>query len=89
MKRTVIGGIIMLGGLMITLTIILCAAIYAPNITSWSGKSKLWFVIFGAPQYGNEVLQSLSLGFPFIVGVIVTIIGLVILAREYFQSDSQ
>ncbi|MFZ5989307.1 MAG: hypothetical protein ACOYWZ_19605 [Bacillota bacterium] len=41
MKRTVIGGIIMLSGVLITLSIIITAALYAPNITTWSGDSKL------------------------------------------------
>jgi hypothetical protein len=63
MKRIVIGGFLMLGGLLTTLTIIMAAAIYVPSITQWSGKSKLWFAIFGAKQYGNEVIQSLFLGF--------------------------
>ncbi len=37
MKRTIIGGIIMLGGLLTTLTIILSGTIYATHITAWSG----------------------------------------------------
>ena len=46
MKRTVIGGFIMMGGLFTTLTIILVAMTHIPSMTSWSG-SKLWFAIFG------------------------------------------
>jgi len=65
-----------------TLSIIIAAAIYVPTITSWSG-SKLWFAIFGAKQYGNEVVQSLFLGVPFVIGLILTGIGLIILVREY------
>ncbi|MBA2176156.1 hypothetical protein H0266_14765 [Halobacillus locisalis] len=83
MKRIVIGGFLMLGGLLITLTIILSGAIYATQITAWSGKSKLWYAIFGDKQYGNEVVQSLFLGFPFVLGIIITIIGLMILGMEY------
>lgn len=86
MKKTVIGGIIMLSGVLTTIGIILTAAIYAPSITSWSG-SKLWFAIFGAQKYGNEVIQSLFLGTPFIIGIILAIVGLIILGKEYFKDD--
>lgn len=86
MKRTIIGGIIMLGGLLVTLAIIISGSIYATSITAWSGKSKLWHAIFGAKQYGNEVVQSLFLGFPFTVGVLLTILGLAILGYKYYKT---
>lgn len=86
MKKTVIGGILMLSGVLTTISIIVTAAIYAPSITSWSG-SKLWFAIFGAKQYGNEVIQSLFLGAPFIIGIILAIAGLIILGKEYFNEE--
>lgn len=86
MKKTVIGGILLLSGIITTIGIILAAAIYAPSITSWSG-SKLWFAIFGAKRYGNEVIQSLFLGAPFIIGIILAIIGLIILGIEYFNEE--
>lgn len=85
MKRTIIGGIIMFSGVLTTLSIIIAAAICVPGIKSWSG-SKLWFAIFGAKQYGNEVVQSLYLGVPFTIGIILTIVGLIILIKEYFTS---
>ncbi|MGE8206781.1 hypothetical protein ACQKP0_19915 [Heyndrickxia sp. NPDC080065] len=86
MKRTIIGGFILLGGLLVTLSIIIASAIYATSITEWSGKSKLWFVIFGEMQYGDEVVQSLFLGFPFVLGVLFTILGLIILSYEYYKT---
>ncbi|MEX3745434.1 hypothetical protein [Lysinibacillus xylanilyticus] len=86
MKRTVIGGFIMLGGLFTTLTIIVVAALYIPRMTSWSG-SQLWYAIFGGKQFGNEVVQSLYLGFPFVVGLLLSILGLVILVMEYFDKS--
>ena len=58
MKRTLIGGFIMFGGLFITLTIILAATIYIPNMSSWSG-SQLWYAIFGGEQYEDEVVGSI------------------------------
>lgn len=86
MKRIVIGGFLMLGGLLITLTIILSGTIYATQITTWSGKSKLWHAIFGDKQYGDEVVQSLFLGYEFVLGVIITVIGLAILGMEYYKT---
>jgi hypothetical protein len=76
----------MLGGLLVTSTIILSGTIYATHITSWSGKSKFWHAIFGAKQYGDEVVQSLFLGVPFLLGVFLTLLGLTILGMEYYQT---
>ncbi|MFS0687992.1 hypothetical protein AB1K89_01920 [Sporosarcina sp. 179-K 8C2 HS] len=81
MKRTVIGGFIMMGGVFTTLTIILVATMHIPSMTSWSG-SKLWYAIFG-----NDAVQSLFLGFPFVVGLLFAILGLVILVMEYFDKS--
>ena len=86
MKRTLIGGFIMFGGLFITLTIILAATIYIPNMSSWSG-SQLWYAIFGGEQYEDEVVQSLFLGFPFVIGILLSILGLVLLVMEYFETS--
>ena len=86
MKKVIIGGIFMFTGALISLTIILCAALYVPSMNAWSG-SKLWYAIFGAEQYGNEVVQSLFLGFPFIMGVILFVLGLIILVSEYFNKN--
>jgi hypothetical protein len=87
MKKTIIGSTIMLSGVIITIGIIITAGLYVPNITAWSG-SKLWYAIFGVRQYGSEVVQSLFLGGPFVIGIILTIIGLIILAVEYFNKES-
>jgi hypothetical protein len=84
MKRTIIGGILMLSGVLTSLSIIIAAAIYVPSITSWSG-SKLWFAIFGSRQYGDEVVQSLFLGVPFNIGLVLTVIGLLMLMKEYLS----
>ncbi|WP_216663164.1 hypothetical protein, partial [Bacillus haikouensis] len=66
--------------------IILSGTIYATHMTAWSGKSKLWHAIFGAKQYGDEVVQSLFLGFPFMLGVFFTLLGLIILVIEYYKT---
>jgi hypothetical protein len=85
-KKTLIGGIIMFTGALISLAILIAAVLYVPSITSWQG-SQLWYAIFGAKQYGNEVVQSLFLGFPFIVGIILFVLGLIVLVVEYFNKD--
>lgn len=88
MKKAIIGSTLLLTGVLITMGIILTAGLYVPYITSWSGNSKLWFAILGAKQYGSDVVQSLFLGGPFVIGVILSIIGFIILALEYFNKRS-
>ena len=85
-KRTIIGSVLMITGAIITLSLIITATLYVPRITEWRG-SKLWFVIFGAKDLGDTA-QSLSVGVPFVVGLILFIIGLIILAIEYFNKDN-
>jgi hypothetical protein len=76
MKQIVIGGFIMLAGLFITFMIILAATIYMPTINSWNG-SKLSYAIF----------ESLSLGFPFVIGILLSILGFLILIFTYFNTS--
>ena len=75
----------MLSGIFVTVGIIIAGAIYAPHINAWSG-SKLWFAIFGDRQPGDEFVDSLFLGFPFVIGVILTLLGFVVLAYEYYKT---
>ncbi|NQX61095.1 hypothetical protein [Paenibacillus qinlingensis] len=87
MKRTIIGGVLVLTGAMISLAIFIAAASYVPSIDTWQG-SKLWFAIFGVNDFGKEVVvDSLFLGFPFIMGIILFILGLIVLAIEYFRKE--
>ncbi len=87
MKKIIIGSVFTLSGIIVVVGIIMAAAWFAPSITSWSG-SKLWFAIFGAPQYGSDVVQSLFLGVPFVAGVVLAGAGLLILLVEYFRRDN-
>lgn len=87
MKKTIIGSVMTLSGVLIVVGIIISAALFAPSITSWSG-SKLWFAIFGAPQYGSDVVQSLFLGVPFIAGLVLAGAGMIILLIEYFHREN-
>lgn len=87
MKKTIIGSVMLLSGTITVVGIIMAAAMFAPSISSWSG-SKLWFAIFGAPQYGSEVVQSLFLGVPFVAGVVLAGAGLIILLLELLRRDN-
>lgn len=84
MKRTLIGSVTFLSGILITLTILISAAQYVPEIDTWRG-SKLWFAIFGAIDMESE--QSLFLGVPFTAGLLLIVLGSIILAIEYFKKD--
>jgi ABC-type dipeptide/oligopeptide/nickel transport system permease subunit len=86
-KKTIIGSVFMLSGIIVTISVIITAALYVPSITAWSG-SKLWYAIFGAKQYGNEVVQSLFLGAPFVIGIILAAIGLIMLVVEYCRKEN-
>ncbi|MEK8130401.1 hypothetical protein WMW72_21060 [Paenibacillus filicis] len=86
MKKTIIGGILTCTGTFISLAILIAAALYVPSITAWRG-SKLWFAIFGTDSLGDQVVQSLFLGLPFTVGIVLFVLGLVVLAIEYFKKE--
>jgi hypothetical protein len=86
MKRTIIGSVLLISGLLITLSLIITATLYVPKITEWRG-SKLWFAIFGASDLGSTV-QSLTVGVPFMIGLLLFIVGLLILIIEYFNKNS-
>lgn len=85
MNKIFIGGFAMLSGLLLTVGIIIAGSIYAPHINAWDG-SRLWFAIFGGKQYGEDIVDSLFLGFPFAIGVILSLLGFIILAYEYYKT---
>lgn len=86
MKRTIIGSVLLISGLLITLSLIITATVYVPKITEWRG-SKLWFAIFGASDLGSTA-QSLTVGVPFMIGLLLFIVGLLILIIEYFNKNN-
>ncbi|WP_152393336.1 hypothetical protein [Paenibacillus guangzhouensis] len=85
MKRTIIGATFLFMGSLISLAILIAAALYIPSITAWRG-TKLWFAIYGANDMGNDV-QSLFLGLPFTVGIVLFILGFIVLVFEYFNKS--
>ncbi|MEK4509735.1 hypothetical protein EJP82_27690 [Paenibacillus anaericanus] len=82
MKKTIIGITFIAIGTAICLRIITLASELFPTVDVWRG-TKLWFAIFGAMDLSNE--QSLFLGAPFVLGVILFFLGLLILIVEYFN----
>jgi hypothetical protein len=84
MKRTVIGSVLMITGTIIDLSIIIAASHYLLGMKEWGGLD-LWSAIFGS----QDLTMSLSLGVPFIIGLILFIIGLIILAQEYLNTDKK
>lgn len=86
MKRTIIACTIASCGVLIVSSIFISAAVYAPSITAWSG-SKFWFAIFGTRRFGNEAVQSLSLSIPFIIGSVMTVIGMLMAVTEYIKGN--
>jgi len=81
MKRIIIGSVLMITGTIIDLSIIIVASFYLLGMKEWDGLH-LWSAIFGSQI-------SLSLGVPFIIGLILFIIGLIILAQEYLNTDKK
>jgi len=80
MKKDVLGAVLTLCGTIMDTGIFIAAAVYAPSLNSGDG-SKMWYAIFGAPTYGNEVNRSLNLGIPFVIATLSIVIGIILLAR--------
>lgn len=89
LKRVIIGAFISLCSAIIDAAIIITAGIYSSSLTSWSGKSKFWYAIFGAQRYGNEANLSLNLGELFIIASILFVLGIIIMIIELFNTDKK
>lgn len=76
MKKTIIGSVFMALGTLITLSIILAASLTLSNVNQWRG-SKLLYSIFSSDLDGG-----LSVGVPFVIGIILFIFGLSLLVIE-------
>ena len=89
MKKTIIGIALLISGIIVDLFLILSAMQYLPHITAWSTSypSKLFFLIFAGASQFNDGADGLGLGFPFVFGGVLIILGLSILAAEYFRND--
>jgi hypothetical protein len=90
MKRTVIGISLLLGGLYAVISIIRSAMLYLPDLNAWSTAypSKLFFLILAGKSQFSDGADGLGLGLFFVFGIVLAILGLVILAKEYFSKNT-
>jgi len=91
MKKTVIGIAMLISGIILNSFLILSAMQYLPHMTAWSSSypSKLFFLIFAGQSRFNDGVDGLGLGIPFVLGVVFVILGLIILAIEYFKKENR
>ena len=87
MKKVAIGSVLTVCGTIINCLIIVAASIQFGSVHSWRG-SKFWYVIFGDFPYKDNLSQSMDMGVPFILGLLLLLCGIIILAIEYFRKDS-
>jgi len=85
MKRTLIGAVLLIAGVLQNIGIIISATISIPHFSSWSTTypSRLWFLIFAGKSKYQSGADGLSLGILFIFGIIMIVSGLLILLIEY------
>ncbi|WP_172194316.1 hypothetical protein [Saccharibacillus qingshengii] len=88
MKKTLIGCVLTLAGTWIVGCIFVAAALFVPNMSSWEG-TRLWYAIFGGSPYEADLKQSMALGLPFAIGMLMFASGIVILAVEYFRPEAR
>lgn len=88
MKRTVIGSVLTLAGTGIIGCLFIAAVLFVPNMSSWEG-TRVWYAIFGSGTYEADLKQSMALGLPFTIGVLIFVLGIVILAIEYFRPEAR
>jgi hypothetical protein len=88
MKRTIIGSIFLLTGMLNLIGTIISGSIYSSMLKTWdtSYGTKLWFSIFCGASKFNDGMDGLGLNVFFIFGILLIILGLVILLKEYFNS---
>lgn len=86
MKKIVIGSVLTLAGTWIVGFIFIAAVLFVPNMSSWDG-TRVWYAIFGGGPYEADLKQSMALGLPFAIGVLMFASGIVILAIEFFRPE--
>ncbi|MEJ8302376.1 hypothetical protein [Saccharibacillus sacchari] len=86
MKKVVIGSVLTLAGTWIVGFIFVAAVLFVPNMSSWDG-TRVWYAIFGGGPYEADLKQSMALGLPFAIGVLMFAAGIVILAIEFFRPE--
>jgi hypothetical protein len=87
MRKTAIGIALLLSGLAVTLGLIASAATVVSTLTSWSSTypSKLFYVIFSGFSLYDTVSSGFGLGWLFVLGYALAVLGLAALGVEYFR----
>lgn len=89
MKKIVIGSVCLVTGVIEVIGILICGAIYLPHLNAWSTSysSKLFFIIFAGKSKFNDGVNGLGLGVFFVFGLVLSIIGIIILFKEYISEN--
>ena len=89
MKKTVIGAIIFLAGVVQTIGVFLCGILYLPHVTAWNTAypSKLFFLIMSGNSQFSDGADGLGLGIFFVFGIAMVLFGLGILICELAKKD--
>jgi len=87
MRKTIIGAVLLIAGVLQTIGIILCGVIYLPHQNEWLSTypSKLWFLIMAGKSKFSTGADGLGLGILFIFGIIMLLIGFCMLISEYIK----
>ncbi|MCL2566134.1 MAG: hypothetical protein FWE24_10095 [Defluviitaleaceae bacterium] len=90
MKKTIIGIALLVSGIITISLLILSAMQYLPHMTVWSNNypSRLFFLIFAGQSRFGDGASGLALGLPFVFGIVLIVLGLIILTIEYFKKDN-
>ena len=78
MKRSLIGVFLSLVGSIWAIAILLAGATYVPNVNEWSTPPG---------RYLTGIIE-MGLIVPLVVGVLLLVLGLVILAIEFFKKEN-
>lgn len=87
MKKTIIGAVMLIAGVLQTIGIIISGVIYLPHQSGWSTaySSKLWFLIMAGKSKFSSGAGGLGLGTLLFFGIIMILIGFYILISEYIK----
>lgn len=91
MRKIAIGICFLASGIVIDLALVFSAIIYLPYQNAWSTSypSKLMFLIFAGKSRFSDGADGLGLGLFFSFGMLLMILGVAILLREYFSRRSE
>lgn len=86
MKNLIFGSVLLVSGTTLTSSILIAASVYTVTLDGWGGDSKIKSILFGGPYVQSE---NLMLGFPFVVGIILMSLGLLIVSIQWHLDWNQ